>query len=313
MVTNPDDGNSANYYDYWSNPKYYSVEFTPEPLSKSTKYTLTLPVGVSEQETATIIIYYKSEDFVDKSFGKFNFDFETIKSDTDVQSIRVAVDVQEGLYLKGGAAEVDYLPSAALGVATKEMAADQGVESDAIMRFSNQIEWQNGYVKTATALDPWESFHVKGAYARSRAALYLGRILLGIILTVAFIIGAVYATRRALKAKNKTAIVLITSAISSIVIIGTWFLAALVIRSMNYIIDYQFRQMLSMLIMMLAAIVILAALIAPPIYLGMRFKPLTGFLTLAETIGMMLVLAIIVVLILALAGTSGAIPGPYYY
>ena len=114
------------------------------------------------------------------------FKFETIKSGLDVNQVRVAINVQEGFYLKGGKGQTQYQPP--IFSALESTSALKGVEDSSIRSFSQNIIYQSGYVKQTSGLDPWESFTVAGKYSSSRFLLYLN----GIFISIAVIIGIIF-------------------------------------------------------------------------------------------------------------------------
>jgi hypothetical protein len=297
---------------YVNQPRFHTIDRTKEQLSKSVKFTLQLRENISEQETANIILYYKVQGYVDESLGKHNFDFETIKLGSDINNIRVAVNVQEGLYLKGGEAEIDYKQS--FGAMDKMAApAAEGVESQELQQFSNQITWARGYVKEASGLDPWESFHVKGEYAKSKASLHKLGIISGIIASMLVVVGLILAFVKLVKAKrNRPLSVALTGFLSAAGILATWFGAYYLLKVIDRVVGYRYDDVLSLLIVLLAAIIILAVLIAPAVYNGLKFGAMNGFLTLAATIVFLVVLAIAVVVIMAVLN-PGQPPYRVYY
>ncbi len=56
-------------------PKYYSLEKTEEQLSNSKRVEFKLDVGIKEQESTTLILYYKADGLASEAFDIFNFDF----------------------------------------------------------------------------------------------------------------------------------------------------------------------------------------------------------------------------------------------
>ncbi|MBW3022988.1 hypothetical protein KY308_02705, partial [Candidatus Woesearchaeota archaeon] len=172
----------VSYKTYGTFQGYYSIDYTEQRLSKSTAYKFKLSQEIGPQESATVIIYYKAEGYVKKSFGIYNFDFETAKIKYDVDNVRVAVNVQPELYLKGGQSRVDYLPQIGASFAAEKLSTSVAAESSGLATLSRTIEYQQGYTKQTSGLDPLESFHVEGKYADSWFALNTLSIMLGIII-----------------------------------------------------------------------------------------------------------------------------------
>lgn len=305
------------YYGYPS--KYYNVLHTTETLSKSHKLTLTLGRNLSSQESANLLIYYKEKSYVDEKNGKFFFDFETIKMGVDVNNIRVAVNVPEDLYLEGGESSVDYRDDA-VGI-TKMASADfeEGVSSESLQQFSNQINYARGYVKTTQGLDPWESFHVEGKYATSWANLNSGKIALGIILALGAFALLGLGVRKGLKyaihtrrGSSLAPQITIASFISALSVIALWFVTWFLTRYMQQFLSYDLRALLGLLITLLAGILTLALLVAPSVYFGIKHKVTVGFITFGLTLVLLLVFAIVLIIFLAMVPAGVRPPMPYY-
>ncbi|HLC66403.1 MAG TPA: hypothetical protein VJK52_02065 [Candidatus Nanoarchaeia archaeon] len=301
-----------NKCDYWYDQyeiKYYSLEREENKLSKSTQYTFTLPKPIGDQETAKIILYYKAEGYTDESAGVFKFDFETLKINQDINQIRVSVTVQDDLFLEGVESEVEYRGGAMLEMAESAMApSPSGVASDALQQFSNQIEWAPGLVKEAKGLDPLESFHVTGRYAKSRMALYQGKIWISAIVLLIAIVGMIFGARSLLRRKTSSSSptlgVVGGGVMSAVGIFVVWVIAFILIAAMRQIVDYQMQSMVGLLIMLISVLLSLALLIGTPILVGYRYGIPSGLMTVGVMMLTLLVLTIIAVVFLIAMGTN---------
>jgi len=160
----------AQYQKYKVYPaKYENIDFDKEILSDSV--TINFDVPHQDQETVTILIYYKTESYVNQNGGIFKYDFETITNEFDTSQVRVSIDVAEDLYIKGIESEIEYRDN------VLEANAD-GVAALA----SRVSSVYAGYIETASGLDPYESFHVTGKYAKSWWAMNGWKPILGIFL-----------------------------------------------------------------------------------------------------------------------------------
>lgn len=302
----------SNWYvqDIWP-PFYYTINRTSEQLSKSVKYSLELPSPIAEQETGTILIYYKVEGYADKTLGAYDFDFETIKLNQDVNQVRVAVNVIEGLYMKGGKANVDYRSGfSVMEKAAPAMSAD-GVQSQDLQQFSSQIEWQDGYVKTTQGLDPWESFHVKGKYATSWLMLHKLGILIALVVFIAIIGGIVMAFKKIMSSKKESLLALFGIGTgAAILLILTWVFLGYIMDKVGIWIGWQYSALISLMMVLLGVIMTLALLFGPAIYIGITKGAKNGLIVFGIEIAMLLVLSIIVVIILAVLNQS---PPPVIY
>lgn len=301
-------GNCTSYYDQqiWP-PEYYSIDKDTEKLSESVKVTLNLPVELEEGETGTILLYYKTDSYVDKKLGVFNFDFETIKWSFDTDKIRVAVNVQQDLYLEGVKGKIEYQDN----FAAAEKAVVSGVQSQDLQQFSSQIEWQQGIVKEASGLDPYESFHAKGRYAESWLNLNKGRIGWGILITI-IILGLLYyfVYRKIKKVKGNIVLKSIsTGVISGIVSIALWMLVSFLLDWIRQFIYYQYSGLLTLLIVLIVGIMSLVLIFGPALYFGFKHGFMNGIWCLGACLITLMVMGIVAIIIFSLLQQS---PGPIY-
>jgi len=301
-------GNCSYYYNQqvWP-PEYYSIEKDTEKLSKSAKVTLNLPVELKEGETGTILLYYKTNSYVEKSLGVFNFDFETIKWIFDTDKIRVAVNVQQDLYLEGVKGKIEYQDNFAVA----EKALVSGVQSQDLQQFSNQIEWQQGIVKEASGLDPYESFHAKGRYAESWLNLNKGRIGIGILITL-IILGLLYyfVYRKIKKAKGNIVLKAIgTGVISGIVSIALWILVSFLLDWIRQFIYYQYSNLLTLLIVLIVGIISLVLIFGPALYFGFKHGFINGIWCLGACLITLMIMGIVAIIIFSLLQQN---PVPIY-
>ncbi len=75
---------------------YYKVKYTKQ----GNLYTLDLPVPIGVNKSGAIVISYVSNSYVDKSFGLYRFDFETIKVPSMIKKSRVSINAEEGFSLR---------------------------------------------------------------------------------------------------------------------------------------------------------------------------------------------------------------------
>lgn len=292
----------ANWYERQVT-RYYSVDKHIFPMSKSTRVILDLEREIEPQEKTTILIYYKVHGYVSTSLGLSKFDFETIKLNQDINQIRVAVNVQEGLYLKGGEANVDYIQG--FGMMETAKADAVGMESPEMTQFSDSITYARGYVKNAQGLDPFESFHVEGEFAKSWFGLHsvgvltsIAVFLVGLIAIVLVVKRIMRTARRSLKNKeNKNdqfLAVSLTGIAAAILTMANWVITALVIGNLRHWIGYRYDDMIAILLFLLSAIMTLALLVAPPIFVGKKYGYRSAFAVVGITLVVLILLGIIV-------------------
>ncbi len=299
-----------NWYDYYET-KYYGVDVKENKLSKSSEYTFTFKKPVTEQNTGALVIYYKAQGYSTKSLGTFNFDFETAKLNQDINSVRVAVTVLEGLSMKGVEGNVEYRSS---GMEMKVLAAsymaEDGIVSSDLQNFAQQIKWANGLVKTAQGLDPLESFHVTGTYARSKLALYSKPLFISGLVIVLVLIGIIFGVKRIFaapspaKTKSTKAAAVITGLVCALLMFGIWVVSFLLTKFMVQTVDYQMQSIVILIVGVLAVVLSIALFVIPPLLVGWKFGMIEGVIAFGTMLGMLLLLAIIAVIVLAIAGTS---------
>ena len=332
-----------SYVDY-SSTKFYPVEYAAEKLSGSTAFTFTLPKVITQQNTATLIIYYKATGYVKKSLGVHNFDFETIKYNYDTSHVRVSINVQNDLFLEGTSASVNYKPADYGMMAEASFAKSESFDSKQLSEYSRSIEYDYGYVKEASALDPWESFHVKGKYSTSKSLLNKGRISLTIGIILGVLVLLFFGARKAYRVlrdysgisfasnlsnasagkasksnSSKSAVVipntsqalamvLTASFISSILLLLGWYALSFISKNLYNWIGYSSSGVLTLLMILIFFLYSLFVLFAPAIYVGIRLGILPGFATFGAVIGFLIIELIILAIIYASMGAGG-----YYY
>ena len=187
-----------NYYGW----KYKTLPHSQNTLSTSSTFTFILPQAVGEQEQAVILLYYKVRGMVQQGILDSRFNFETIKHGQYTQQVRVSLSVQEGLNLKDGKITLNYNNVMSTSFAQNAFASaeisgsEMGKLSQSLMSASGNI------VKTASGLDPWESFSVKGEYSSSKLWLYKWNIISSLVIFAGLMLLCAWGIRR-IKSKLK--------------------------------------------------------------------------------------------------------------
>ena len=175
--------------------EYRKVEYTSEDLSESSTFTLKLNESVAEDETARILIYYKAGGYAEESNGLLDFVFETPKYAADTNNVRVAINVQEGYYLRGNQARVNY-QSTFTSMNSGMLKMSGSAQAAEFSTVAQRVQSEPGFVKTAYALDPWESFQVQGTYADANWKLYTWDMIIAIIVLLAGSVGAYFGIKK---------------------------------------------------------------------------------------------------------------------
>ena len=185
----PDYAQQYYYYGY-SNGKaeYQKIQYT----KSGNLYKFTLPTPVEAYKSTAIIVAYAAKGYVSESVGLFKFNFETLKVPSRIQEIRVAVDVDSDLLLKGKKSSVNYNT---IGLQSSELSAPSAISGRSLDNVVGKIGSYGPLVKEAKNLSPNESFMVKGEYATSWFRLYLSSILLTIFIIIAIFAGVYFLAR----------------------------------------------------------------------------------------------------------------------
>ncbi len=278
---------STDYYN--SNPSYYALGRSVEQLSFSAKYAVNLEKPIAAGETATLILYYKSSGTASESLGVSEFSFETIKIPYDTQTVRVALNVQPDMHLKGSTSKVRSLPNFDMAASF----ASKGIASPELSTLSSSIRYQDGYVKQAYGLDPWESLVVKGSYSSSWLALYWPKLLMWMAIGAAVIAAAVlliaFIVRKLREGSRNILPKMILAAFSGTMLSLFMFIVSVFLLSMTRFGYY--GQPLALLLLLFVFLLVFAALLAPSVYIGIRH----GFAVGAVTFIITVVTAIVVV------------------
>lgn len=196
---------NKNYYGSDRYPVYNNnnlYQYTKLDFSKSGSiYTVKLARPVYENGSSTIVIAYAAKGYVTNTLGLYKFKFETIKVPSRISSIRVSVDVDSELFLKGKKSSVNYNDSDS-SYMLNEMPTTKSFSSSEMDSLVRGIGSYGSVIKSATNLASYESLVVKGEYSKSSFRLYLGNIVTVLVLIVAIFAGSNYLTKYLKKRKE---------------------------------------------------------------------------------------------------------------
>jgi hypothetical protein len=300
---------------YYRNPPpvFYPIEYERDQTSSATLLKLFLPREIKTQKQGTILLLYKiPRGTVVDFLGVQKFDFKTIidKNAILIQKIRVSINVQSDLYLKGGKAQVEYKPDYFAKVQSMET-SEKGATSPELTDFSRRITYAKGLVKIAYNLDPYESLHVKGKFSDSWWKLYLLEILFVILVIVIILFTLKIAAWKKIKlltfksmlfnSKNKhyAAIIIRSSIFGFISAFFITVICSLFIFLFNWLsraMPYYYGNLLMPLLLLLGLIIIIASLFGPVVLVGKTYGIVEGILTLVFTGFWLLVFIIILVI-----------------
>jgi hypothetical protein len=293
-----------NYY-----PVYQRLDVEPVIMAQSVNLPIELVTDVPENGQTQLILVYKAEDFAKSSLGAYDFEFISANIPFMTEQIRVSIDVQEGLHLKGGQSDVKYLPNMDVFAGAAKMSVES---SSQIRQYSDQIMYSGGLVKTSSYLDALETFSVKGTYSESWLRLYLGRVVLigaaiaGILLFLWLGLRKLLkvaqeslpekAVKRHDENKHYFIIPFMVGLLTNIGIFVLWVVAIFMVKLMDFSFSYGLGPLLSLLFVVIAIFMTIALMIGIPIYIGSRYGAMMGGLTVLSILGWLFILAILLVL-----------------
>ncbi len=286
-----------NYYGW----KYKTLPHSQNTLSTSSTFTFILPQAIDEQEQATILLYYKVRGMVQQGIFDYRFNFETIKHGQYTQQVRVSLAVQEGLYLKGGEIKLNYNNVMSTSFAQNAFASAES-SSQEMSKLSQSLTYASGnIVKSASGLDPWESFSVDGIYSSSKLWLYRGNILGGLVIFAGLMLLCAWGIRR-IKSKLKKELpfsgVLWGLGNSLIALAVGWF-GFYLLEHLPRMFSYQLRDTVGIVIAFALVLLGFLLLLGFPIYLALQRNDWRiGLMVFAATIFGLVVGGMILVVVM---------------
>lgn len=284
-------------------PKYFTLKYDQETLSDSGVYTFKFEKEIKAQKDATLIVYYKSKDYATKKGDIFNFDFETAKIKYDSSYVNVGVDVDNNLFMENVDSQINYRDNFA-------------VFSDAMMNAKMAPEYvgnigYGSYNQNANSLDPLESLHVTGRYAKSwydmNKGLVLGSIFGGLVLLGLTIFGLIFLVRK-LNKKNMTGQLILSGFFSALITVGVWVLFSLLENNLNNWIGYHYSGLVFGLFVVAAVLLTIVCAIGPVIYFWSKYNAMTGVWALVSFIIWLFILGIIVAVIFGILNKPEVYP-----
>lgn len=269
----------TDFTPYWGN---YTYRKAAAELKGDT-ITVSLPQAVAPERTGSVLLYFRGFGYARKNLaGAFGYTFETLKTDDRIQSVRVAIETDEDLVLKGVKGNVAYRFDDSVAELSAPKAAGLAIASPRLNSLYQQVG-SGRVVKSATNLQPLDSYVVKGAFADAAIKLYAGEIVLGFLIVVALGAGATLFTRwaitastRAAKAEKrpsvtgKTILMVIVSVIASLLIAGLVAGVVALFRSGVLQAMPEMGAIIAVFTVIAAVAVFLFFLLAPAVLVGMK-------------------------------------------
>lgn len=230
---------------------YADIDYDLEELSDSVRISFDIP---EEQEDVTIIIYYKTESYVEENYGVYSYDFETISGNYDISDVNVYVDVVDNLYMADSSGETEYKDNFMVG----------DIEEAALSRgyyYSDNSE-------STSSLDPWETFHVTGKYSNTWLDMNWWKVVLGVFIVSLVLVSGVYGVKKMFKKKKSLALKagIASGALLSLI----WGMTAFVLENLWEWVGYQYGAMFSVVLVLLVVMLTFILLIAPSVFIGLK-------------------------------------------
>lgn len=189
-----------NYSDYYygnSTYKKAKVEVKGDAL------IVQLPQELASQKSGAFLLYYRAMGYAKKNiFGAYTYNFETLKVDDTIRSLRVGISPDADLYMKGARGTVDYFRNSAPALESgRYLSTGASFKNTNLDTAINNMGY--GTInKNASNLMPLDSYKVNGSYADSRLKLYAGPIagivavVLIAVLAIAFVTWRIFKSLR---------------------------------------------------------------------------------------------------------------------
>ncbi len=315
-----------NYLYGWGNTTYYKAKF----VLNGRDLTVELPKTIKPNGSGSLLLSFLMSNVTNKDFlGAYNFSVDTVKVADTIQNLQVGIMVDPDYYLKDAKGNINYQSKEITSTAPQPRAlVAGGVANSQFDQYYNSIG-QGTIVKSATNLQPNESFTVKGVYADSRWKLYGREIGIGVgifilVLVVSFglsflVFKKVFGKKNApsnqpsLSKSNSFIIVLVASLGSAILIflytIGLYVLSFFA-NTLSF--SYNFFSPLFLLLLAVISLCIYTVLLfTPTIIIGIKRGIMLASVTLALTLFWLIFFGIIFVGIFFLFFQDRQNP-PYY-
>jgi len=302
-----------------SQPSYAPLEWKEDKKKKGV-YEFEFKKPIPSQGKSALLLYYKLKNVAQKRGGIWRFEIETIKIPYDLKKIRVAINVERGLYLKTEvrpvfAKEITlFVPSA---LKSKEYLQEEVRPGHPLQKrlwnFSSGIEYASGKkVEEFENIDPQESVKVKGVYATQRILLYFWESLV-LFIVLLLIGGMIYSKWKALKEEGKPTIG------GEVVPLAFWSSIGLIIFSIFLSWAWEkilkifpprenlFNLLVFTIVVILSALTYLFFFLYPPVSIAKRKK---RFLHGVLTFILILIFIIFFGILIGSFGYFGSWPGP---
>lgn len=311
-----------NYFRIYGAAKYQKAA----TLLAGDTLTITLPQSISPSKTGSILVVFSAAGYAKKNiFGGYDYTFETLKSEESaIATISLGISVDTDLHLAGAKGNVNYRFS---DTEVMSMSAQSNKAAMASPQM-DQLYSQLGYgmiTKTASRLEPLESYSVKGRYADSLLKLYAKGMLIAVMafvggLAVLFFLGKA-AFKALIKPRPQGSS---PSSTDSVILLGGSFLSAALIagytaglfflrNTIQQVVSYQLVGVILILATVISIGIYGLLLITPAMVVGVRRGIVWGLGTLGLTVFFLIINTVILVVVLTLLYSNAGGPMPPIY
>lgn len=310
-----------NYYRNYGATKYQKAS----TLLTGDTLTITIPQSIGPTKTGSVLVVFSAAGYAKKNiFGGYDYTFETLKTeDSAIASISLGISVDTDLHLAGATGNVNYRFSDTEVMSMSARSNKAAMTSPQMDQMYNQL----GYgmiTKTASRLEPLESYTVKGRYADSLIKLYAKGISIGLVAFVGGLALLFFLGKAALSALTKSQPKGLSSTpTDSIILLGGSFLSTVLIagytaglfflrNTIQQVVSYQLVGVVLILATVISIGVYGLLLMTPAIIVGIRRGVTWGLGTLGLTVFFLIINTVILVVVLTLLYGNAGGPMPIY-
>lgn len=304
-----------NHFEYWYGNSSYQKAMVTETTDS---LRIDLPSPVNPNTSGSILLYYRAPAYTKHAlFGAYNFQFETLKVEDRIKTVQVGINTDSDLFLRDAQSTVNYQVSDATApaMAMKAEGMTTPMQSAELDSFVQQIGY-GSIVKSATDLQPLDSYTVKGTYASSRIGLYSREITIGIVIGIIILVIIFFIIRMIIRKMHEPAVdgslprvgsgynlstlgpIAGFSFVSSILTAGYSLLVMFLMSAMRIIVTYEFESIIMLGVMVISFAVYALFIFGPSLYLGIKKGFWHGAMTFILTIGWLVFYFVIMIAIL---------------
>lgn len=318
-----------DYYSYWYGQSQY-LKAQTRVQGQQIEVTLTEPVEPGK--SGSVLLTYRTTAYTDKTaFGAYEYIFETLQVDDHIYQLQVGITTDNDLYLKDAETQVNYQEAMPKMAALSDHRV--AIESSQFDSFYQQIGFGQ-IVKTASSLQPLESYTIEGVYADSQLQLYGKELIIGVIVCIVLVALLIIAVVVTIKKLRNGATVSSSKATHTgnsllngrniLVAVGGSFASALSISLftgvfiagimyLSRIVGYQYSVVITVFFLLISIGIYLCLLLIPAILIGVKRGLFVAVATVCITILWLIVIFIIILSVIVLFFNTGRGINPIHY